>query len=145
MTYRSTKTFGHETGLSVCFRQWRAESHCSLLHGYALAIKITFECNKLDDRQWCVDFGGFKGFKRWLESQFDHKLLVAQDDPYLDTLGRLQNQGICEMIVLSNVGCEAFAKHIFDQACLEFANERIRVVKVEVFEHGANSAIYLED
>ena len=35
--WRSTKTYGHEEGLSCCFRQWRAtHSHCRLLHGYAL-------------------------------------------------------------------------------------------------------------
>lgn len=31
MTYVSTKTYGHEVGLSATFRQWRASSHCRLL------------------------------------------------------------------------------------------------------------------
>ena len=34
--YRSSKTYGHEIGLSAAFRQWRAQSHCRLIHGYAL-------------------------------------------------------------------------------------------------------------
>ncbi|SVB70610.1 uncharacterized protein METZ01_LOCUS223464, partial [marine metagenome] len=27
--YQSTKTYGNEVGLSCCFRQWRADSHCN--------------------------------------------------------------------------------------------------------------------
>lgn len=66
--YRSTKTFGHECGFSVAFRQWRAESHCRLLHGYALAFKFTFEAEELDVRNWVVDFGALKSLKGILEA-----------------------------------------------------------------------------
>ena len=31
--FLSTKTYGHDLGLSAAFRQWRAESHCRLIHG----------------------------------------------------------------------------------------------------------------
>ncbi len=41
--YRSTKMYDHNEGLSCCFRQWRAtDSHCRLIHGYALAFKFVF-------------------------------------------------------------------------------------------------------
>ena len=78
--YKSTKTFGHEIGLSACFRQWRADSHCRFLHGYALAIKFVFAANELDVRNWVVDFGSLKSLKSQLEDTFDHKLLVAEND-----------------------------------------------------------------
>lgn len=51
MIYRSTKTYGHEIGLSAAFRQWRAESHCRFVHGYALAVKFVFEAGELDARR----------------------------------------------------------------------------------------------
>ena len=50
MTYKSTKTHGHAIGLSAAFRQWRADSHCKYLHGYALAVKFVFEAGELDAR-----------------------------------------------------------------------------------------------
>lgn len=50
MTYKSTKLYGHEIGLSAAFRQWRAESHCRFLHGYALAVRFEFEADELDVR-----------------------------------------------------------------------------------------------
>ena len=70
-TFRSTKTFGHHLGLSACFRQHRAESHCRLLHGYALQIKLTFEADTLDVRNWVVDFGALKPLRKRFEELFD--------------------------------------------------------------------------
>ena len=58
--YRSTKTYDHNEGLSCCFRQWRADSHCKLLHGYALAFKFVFATRALDARNCCYDFGGLR-------------------------------------------------------------------------------------
>ena len=43
MNYVSTKTYGHEVGLSCAFRQHKADSHCAKLHGYALSVKVEFE------------------------------------------------------------------------------------------------------
>src|SRR3712207_1057849 len=76
--FRSTKTYDHNEGLSCCFRQWRAtDSHCSLLHGYALSFRFVFACSELDERNWCYDFGALKPVRAWLKSMFDHTMLVA--------------------------------------------------------------------
>ncbi|NBW12461.1 MAG: 6-pyruvoyl tetrahydrobiopterin synthase, partial [Caulobacteraceae bacterium] len=65
----STKTYGHERGYAVAYRQWRADTHCNLIHGYALAFHFEFECDedRLDRRNWCVDFGGYKSLKERLD------------------------------------------------------------------------------
>ena len=39
--YRSTKTYKHLG--PVAYRQWRADSHCNLIHGYALTFHFEFE------------------------------------------------------------------------------------------------------
>ena len=54
MKYRVIKTYGNETGLSCAFRQWKATSHCSLIHGYALGFEVTFEASELDKRNWVI-------------------------------------------------------------------------------------------
>ena len=146
MSYQSTKTFGHELGLSCAFRQWRADSHCRFVHGYALAFKFTFETNELDVRNWVVDFGGLKDLKGILQDNFDHKVLVAEDDPHLDWFKEGEKRGILELVVLPNAGCEKFAEYVYrvtEQWLFDagFA-PRCRLVSVEVSEHGANSAIY---
>lgn len=147
--YRSTKTYGHDLGLSACFRQWKAtHSHCSKLHGYALSVHIEFESETLDERNWVMDFGSLKPVKEYLTTMFDHQLLVANDDPERDRFLELQDVGAAEVRVVPAVGCEAFARMIFEfvrQWVMMNGTAGVRVVQVEVREHGANSAIYMED
>lgn len=143
----STKTYGHEVGLSCAFRQWRAESHCNLIHGYALSIRLEFEATELDERNWVVDFGGLKSLKKEIEDTFDHTLVIAADDPSKDMLYGLEELGLARIIEIENVGCEAFAEHVFMMAEAWLANrgydKRVKVRLVEVKEHGANSAMYV--
>ena len=144
--YRSTKSYDHAEGLSCCFRQWRAtQSHCSLIHGYALAFKFVFATRELDERNWCFDFGGLKPVRQWLHDMFDHTLIVAADDPELCRLQALHDAGIAKVQVLAAVGCEAVAKfvhnHVGEYVARE-SNHRVWLESVEVREHGGNSAIY---
>jgi 6-pyruvoyltetrahydropterin/6-carboxytetrahydropterin synthase len=149
MAYQSTKQYGHEIGLSTAFRQHKAGSHCHFLHGYALAVKFTFEAAELDRRNWVVDFGSMKGLKAMLEGTFDHKLLVAEDDPYKDELCALAGIGVADVVVVEKTGCEAFAELIYECAEVWLKDNgftpRCRLVSVEVKEHGANSAIFTRD
>lgn len=144
--FLSTKTYGHEVGISACFRQWTADSHCNQLHGYALSFKFTFEADALDHRNWVVDFGGLKALKKRLEDNFDHKTVVAKDDPHLDWFKDAEHRGILDLNIVEKIGCEAFAEmaYVLASEVLEeqgFA-PRCKVVEVEVREHGANSAVY---
>ena len=148
MTYYSTKTYGHELGLSSAFRQWRADSHCHYIHGYALSFTFTFQAEHLDHRNWVVDFGGLKSLKALLENTFDHKLLVAEDDPELDWFVEAERRGIAKVVFLPAGGCEKFAEYVYEvseQWLLDagFA-PRCRLVSVEVKEHGSNSAIFVK-
>lgn len=144
--YQSTKRYGHSVGLSVAFRQHKADSHCRLVHGYALAFTFTFEAKDLDARNWVVDFGGLKSLKSILEDNFDHKLIVAEDDPYLGYFLEGRDLGVLDLVILPAAGCEKFAEYVFEVAeqWLKDAGfaPRCRLVQVEVSEHGANSAIY---
>ena len=146
MTFRSTKTYGHDIGLSAAFRQWRADSHCRLIHGYALAVHLEFEADELDVRNWVVDFGSLKSFKQWLQDTFDHKLLVAEDDPQKEILLGLGKAGLADVVMVPATGCERFAEMIYECADIWLGTNgykpRVRIAKVEVREHGANSAIY---
>lgn len=146
MAYQSTKTYGHELGLSCAFRQWRADSHCKFVHGYAISVKLTFEALGLDDKNWVVDFGALKDVKAWLQATFDHKLLVAQDDPLKGTLLALHDVGAANVVVVEKTGCEAFAEmiSIYVEGWLFSKGyaPRVWLASVEVKEHGSNSATY---
>jgi 6-pyruvoyltetrahydropterin/6-carboxytetrahydropterin synthase len=159
--FYSTKTYGNDRGFSTCFRQWRStHSHCSLLHGYSIGIKLIFECDTLDERNWVMDFGGLKEFKQWAEHMFDHTLIVAGDDPQLEffnqmaEIGKIDSESVtavCDLRVVPAVGCERFAEMAYAkmQKILDASiaagtalNPTVRVKSAEVFEHAGNSAIY---
>lgn len=145
--FRSTKTYTHSIGLSAAFRQWRAESHCRFLHGYSLEVHCVFQASELDIRNWVVDFGSLKSFKGWLEEMFDHKVLVADDDPMMETFINLDRLGLIQMRVVPACGCEKFAEIIFRylESWLHdngySYDGRVQLVSVEVREHGANSSM----
>lgn len=150
MTFYTTKTFDHNLGISAAFRQWRAtHSHCQYLHGYALAVTLDFVADELDEKNWGVDFGGLKTVKQWIIDQFDHKTVVAADDPQLQWFIDANKAGILDLNILPNgVGCERFAEHIgmYVKEWLERSyGERVRLVHVEVREHAGNSASWAPD
>ncbi len=169
--YLSTKTYGNDRGLSCCFRQWRStHSHCSLLHGYSIGIKLVFESHTLDDRNWVMDFGGLKAFKEWSEWLFDHTLVVAKDDPHLEMFKKmaelgLQDQGgVCDLRIVEAVGCEKFSELVYkemDKILKTYqrgetytlpngktfearypVGKYVHLRSAEVFEHTGNSAVY---
>jgi 6-pyruvoyltetrahydropterin/6-carboxytetrahydropterin synthase len=145
-----TKTYGHEAGLSACFRQWRATSHCRFLHGYPLSFEFKFAADELDENGWVINFGALKPVKAWLEAKFDHKLLVAEDDPELNNLVALSDKevGLAQVIVVERVGCEAFAEMAYRFVMNDFLlqadymERNVRLVSVTVREHAGNGVIY---
>jgi len=142
MLYQSTKII--ELG-SCAFRQWRADSHCKFIHGYRLVAKFWFGCDRLDERNWVVDFGGLKELKQVLEKQFDHTLCVSADDPLLEQFKALHASGAADLRIMERgVGIERTADWCFDVADAHvrgITKNRCWVERVEVWEHEKNSAI----
>ena len=142
----STKHYGHNIGLSAVFRQPNADhSHCHFLHGYSLAFTFTFGCDKLDNKNWAVDFGGLKPLKAWLEDTFDHKTVIDANDPHLQDFKDLEAKDLCQLTILDGVGAERFAYHAWkfaDNLVREQTDGRCWCESAECSEHGSNSAIY---
>lgn len=146
--YQSTKVFD---GFSTAIRQWKAaHSHCSLIHGYSFYFHVTFEPTDgmtLDEMNWVVDFGCFKrnGLKDWLNEMFDHTLLVEQDDPMRPLFEEFGQYKVAKVHFLEKMGCENLAKMVLEKFQKTFDSTdpgRIKVVRVECFEHSKNSGVY---
>ena len=147
MSYQVIKNYGHNEGWSCTFRQHRAESHCRFIHGYSLGFELTFECSDLDAHNWCIDFGALKPVKAWLQDMFDHKTLVASDDPQLESFKDMAKRGIIRMIQVEAVGCEMFARMVYEHVQTYLIRTkhapRVRLASVRVSEHSGNSAVYI--
>jgi 6-pyruvoyltetrahydropterin/6-carboxytetrahydropterin synthase len=145
--FSSTKRLGP---ISVAHRQWRDEGHCSYVHGYGRIIQFTFTCTDLDAKMWVVDFGGLKDIRKWLESEWDHRLLIASDDPHLKEFETLHEKGLVNLNVMDvtkgyGPGIEGSCKYVYDNVnpMIDFLTEgRCKIAKVEIWEHENNSAFY---
>ena len=144
--YKSTKTYKHLG--PVAYRQWRADSHCNLIHGYALTFHFEFEADTLDVRNWVMDFGGLRPLKQNLEDWFDHTLLVADDDPHRNDLLMLGELGIAKITQVEKTGCEGLATWLYEYINTIFLPgygkeeaKRIWCCKVEVRETDSNMAM----
>ena len=144
MKYISTKTYKHLG--PVAYRQWKADSHCNLIHGYALSFHFEFESQTLDARNWVMDFGGLRPLKHKLEEWFDHTLLLAQDDPHYDDIKKLGDLGIAKITEVEKTGCEGIASFLYEYVNTIFLKDygedkRVWCTKVEVRETESNMAM----
>ena len=149
--HQSTKVFD---GFSCVFRQWKAEgTHCKYVHGYGVSFKVWFE-GQLDERNWVWDFGGMKRAKgtidgmnpkAWMDYMFDHTMIVAEDDPFIESFKLMGQAGAAQVRILPAVGAEKFAEYVYNklQEFIHTETEgRVRIHRVEFMEHGRNTAIY---
>ena len=76
---------------------------------------------------------------------FDHTTVVAADDPELKTFLEMEEKGLIQLRILDDVGCEKFAYLVYeflDKKIKEETNGRVKVHKVQCWEHGENMAEY---
>ena len=146
MKYISTKYY-NQIG-PVAYRQWKAESHCNKIHGYALSFYFEFEADTLDARSWVIDFGSLKPLKDSLEDWFDHTLLVAEDDPEIETFKLLGEKKLAKLTYVERTGCEGIADFLYEYINTIFlpsygkdVSDRIWCSKVQVRETDANMAM----
>ena len=100
----------------------------------------------LDETNWIFDFGNCKEIKAILENQFDHTTCVAADDPELDLFKLMNEKDMIDLRIMKNgVSVEKTSEWIFNTVnnyVIDKTNNRVCVIKVEVWEHEGNSAIY---
>jgi 6-pyruvoyltetrahydropterin/6-carboxytetrahydropterin synthase len=151
--FQSSKLFD---GYSTVFRQWKADTtHCKYLHGYAVSFRVWFE-GELDERNWVWDFGGMKRAKNTIQGKspkdfftwlLDHTMIIAEDDPFLESFKRMDEAGVVQLRILPATGCEKFAEYLYEvinEFLAEETNGRVRAAKVEVYENERNAASYGE-
>ena len=146
MKYKSSKRFGP---ITTGHRQWRDKGHCSYVHGYGRYVRLTFEATKLDERGWVMDFGDLKDVKSWIESEWDHRTLIAADDPVIPELKTLEEVGGINLNILPEgylPGIEESCRYLYDKlnpVIQRKTNNRVEITRVEIWETEKNQAEYV--
>jgi 6-pyruvoyltetrahydropterin/6-carboxytetrahydropterin synthase len=143
--FTSTKRFGP---ISTGHRQWKHDGHCSYVHGYGRIVEITFQSKELDCRGWVMDFGNLKEVKNWFDEEWDHRVLLAYNDPLLNEFKYLADLGGIDINILPKKygpGIEQSCKYVFDETTpiiKRLTSNRVWISKVKIFEHENNWAEY---
>jgi 6-pyruvoyltetrahydropterin/6-carboxytetrahydropterin synthase len=145
MSYKYTSTKTYRQIAPCAYRQWRADSHCNQIHGYAFSFHFEFGTNELDARNWSVDYGSLRPLKDKLEEWFDHALLLAEDDPNFEDIKKLGDLKLAKITIVEKTGCEGLAEFLYDYVNEQFLptygyGDRVWCTRVEVRETDSNMA-----
>ena len=146
--YVSTKNYGPESGFTIAYRQWKDfGGSCSQIHGYSVMFYIEMECEDLDTRNWCADFGSYVSLRDFLKEHFDHTFLCAYDDPFKEKFVELHKLGVLKLVEVEATGCEKLAKMLYDHINDTWIpdngyGDRVHCRLVRVSETASNSAWY---
>ena len=146
MKFKSSKRFGP---ITTGHRQWRDKGHCSYVHGYGRYVRLTFEATELDERGWVMDFGDLRGVKNWIEDEWDHRTLIAIDDPVIPELKALEKVGGINLNILPEgylPGIEESCRYLYyklNPIIQRKTNNRVEITRVEIWETEKNQGEYV--
>ena len=94
-------------------RVYQHESKCAHLHGHNGRVHFTITSDDLDSVGRVLDFSVMKTLlTEWLESNWDHKFLVWENDPWATTLKEIDPEGT--VVVKFNPTAENMAKYLVE-------------------------------
>lgn len=101
---------------------------CQELHGHSYELELFLESSELNEDGMVIDFGKIKDlFKDKLE-QFDHKVVLYEQDYLSDLIG----ESVGSIVVEFNPTAENMAKFFYELLEKEFyANEELRCIKIK--------------
>jgi 6-pyruvoyltetrahydropterin/6-carboxytetrahydropterin synthase len=124
------------------------ESPCKSIHGHSYTVSVTVGTKSLDENGMVIDFTKLKLFQKWLDEEFDHSLIVSENDKELIDTFKNKNQKICifpKEITTSELMSEVLFNELYKGLLILIDKSILSFIEVEVFETKRNSAIYRVD
>ena len=96
-----------------------------------------------------MDFGDLRDVKSWIESEWDHRTLIAADDPVISELKALEEVGGINLNILPEgylPGIEESCRYLYDKLnpmIQRKTNNRVEITRVECWETEKNQAEYV--
>jgi len=122
------------------------EGKCRHLHGHNYVYKMTCQAasGELDSVGRVIDFSQVKNLLcEWLETNWDHRFLVWENDPLKSHLLELDSSVV---VVPFNPTAENIAQYFVEHvAPIQFEGTGIELVKLVLWETGKCSATYIKE
>jgi len=158
-TAMPAQTFNPVTGKSCvkryadipfAHRQPFHEGHCHFIHGHSWSFEFEFSADALDHRGFVQDFGDLKWLGQLITENFDHALVLQEDDPELAFLIQAlrvkaedPQHALAKLTVLPSSSSEGIADWLFQWVgpmVSDRSGGRVKLDRVTVFEDSRNSA-----
>lgn len=122
----------YEIAKELCFsyghRLLNHAGKCKLLHGHNGRVTIKLASETLDAQGMVVDFSDIKNAaKAWIDEQFDHQMLLHEDDPLVAVL---KSSGEHYRVLKVHPTAESLARLIFNY----LHEQNFPVVEVTLWE-----------
>lgn len=139
---RGVVTAERHHDISMGHRVVDHESKCRHLHGHNYRFHFICTASRLDKLGRVIDFGVIKErLCLWLETHFDHKMMIWQEDPLLEELCSLVPEDL--VVVPFNPTAEQLARYMVEQvAPRELEGTGVVLVKCIVEETAKCRASY---
>lgn len=120
------------------------EGHCRLVHGHNWKLVLEFTSTERDENGFVFDFGKLGGVKALL-GEFDHALVLNDNDPDLEFYKAGHMAGRWALITVPDCSCEGLAKYLGTEAdrLVQYrSNGRARVSVATLYEDEKNFATW---
>ena len=118
------------------------EGKCRYLHGHNYRIHFVVAAEQLDEVGRVLDFSVIKEkLCMWLEEYYDHKFLIWDKDPLLESLQQVSAESL--VIVPFNPTAENIAQHLVEVvAPIQLAGTNCKLITCKIEETQKCSATY---
>lgn len=133
------------TDYPFAHRQPKHDGHCALIHGHNWDFEFVFTATELDKCGFVYDFGKLGWLKDWLEEQFDHTLVLNEDDEILEEEEYSWLEEYARINVIPDCSSEGLARYVWTQVNKmldELEGDRVSCASVTVHEDRKNSATF---
>ena len=117
-----------ETVVAAAHQLRLAPGEGERLHGHNWRIKVTVRANKLDSRGFVMDFNELQPALRAMVEPYEH-VFLNEIPPFDDV----------------NPTAENIAHIVFDNMSAKLNDDRVRVVRLEVWENDTCAAAYFHE
>lgn len=124
--------------VEMAHRLYEPEGKCQQVHGHSWWVNLAIK-GEVDETGMVAEFGAVKKeFRGYLDGRYDHKTIIANEDPLMHDLVDIGFPGL--EVVHYNPTTENFARDIYEWAQDRFGTDLQYLV--EVWETAVNAAVH---
>lgn len=128
---------------NIAHRLLNYDGPCKNIHGHTYHFEVDISSNKLNELGMVIDFNEIKKIcDNWIQSNWDHSLIVCDQDVELKKLINSISGGTKWFCFPKNTTAENMAAYLFSIFQKEFKDLGVKLEEVRIWETETSVATY---